>query len=66
AFRRIVGDLPKKHTSLIMQLIMGHTSLNQYLHRFNIVEELTCPGCNEELETVSHHLLCCPAYTRAQ
>ncbi|KAF9262806.1 hypothetical protein L218DRAFT_824933, partial [Marasmius fiardii PR-910] len=52
-------------TSLITQLIMGHIGLNQYLHRFNIVEEPTCPGCNEELKTVSHYLLCCPAYMRA-
>ncbi|KAF9258083.1 hypothetical protein L218DRAFT_1067399, partial [Marasmius fiardii PR-910] len=46
--------------------ITGHIGLNQYLHQFNIVEEPTCPRCNKELETVSHYLLRCPAYTRAQ
>ncbi|KAG7086882.1 hypothetical protein E1B28_002802 [Marasmius oreades] len=63
-FRRLATDLPKKHTSVLTQLLTGHIGLNHYLHRFNIAESPTCPCCKESEETVVHFLLRCPAHTR--
>jgi hypothetical protein len=56
----------RKHIAWIAQLRTGHCSLNQYLARFKIVDDATCPECNETTETVKHFLLVCPKYERAR
>ena len=46
---------------LISRLRTGHCHLNQYLHRFNIIETPKCE-CGAERETVEHYLLNCELY----
>jgi len=45
----------------VAQLRTGHCHLNQYLHRFNIIETSECE-CGAEKETVDHYLLNCELY----
>ena len=51
----------RKHVVWISRLRTGHCHLNQYLHRFNIVENPECE-CGAERETVEHYLLNCELY----
>ena len=44
-----------------MRLRTGHCHLNEYLHRFNIIETPECE-CGAEKETVDHYLLNCELY----
>ena len=44
----------------IAQLRTGHCHLNEYLHRFNVIETSECE-CGAE-ETVDHFLLNCGLY----
>ena len=46
---------------LLSRLRTGHCHLNQYLHRFNIIETPECE-CGREKETVEHYLLNCELY----
>ena len=45
----------------ITRLRTGHCHLNEYLHRFNIIETPECE-CGAEKETVEHFLLNCELY----
>jgi hypothetical protein len=54
----------RKYIAWIARLRTGHCSLNQYLARFNIVNDATCPECKQAIETVKHFLLVCPKYER--
>ena len=47
----------------IARLGTGHSHLNEYLHRFNIIETPECE-CGAEKETVDHYLLNCELYDR--
>ena len=58
---KLYGSLERKHIVLISQLRTGHCHLNQYLHRFNIIETAECE-CGAERETVEHYLLNCELY----
>ena len=51
----------RKHIIWISRLRTGHCHLNQYLHRFNIIETPECE-CGGEKETVEHYLLNCELY----
>ena len=51
----------QKHVVWVAQLRTGHCHLNQYLHRFNIIETPECE-CGAEKETVDHYLLNCKLY----
>jgi len=46
---------------MISQLHTGHCHLNQYLHRFNIIETPECEY-DAEKEMVEHYLLNCELY----
>src|SRR5204862_6747452 len=39
---KLYGTLQRKHVVLISRLRTGHCHLNQYLHRFNIIETSEC------------------------
>ena len=54
--------IPRKMSSLIFQLRVGHAPLNGYLHRFEKVDSAQCPACGEERETPEHFILRCPKY----
>ena len=58
---KLYGTLERKHVVLISRLRTGHCHLNQYLHRFNIVETSECE-CGAEKEIVEHYLLNCELY----
>ena len=58
---KLYGGLERKHVVLISRLRTGHCHLNQYLHRFNIIETPECE-CGAEKETVEHYLLNCELY----
>ena len=63
-FLKLISDhrIPKKTSSLIFQLRVGHAPLNNYLHRFKKVDSARCPACGEERETTEHFILRCPKY----
>ena len=48
---------------MIAQLRTGHCALNEYLHRFNIIETPECE-CGASKETVDHFLLKCELYDK--
>jgi hypothetical protein len=51
----------RKHVVCISRLRTGHCHLNEYLHRFNIIETAECE-CGAEKETTDHFLLNCELY----
>jgi ribonuclease HI len=51
----------RKHVVWISRLRTGHCHLNEYLHRFNIIETAECE-CGASKETVDHYLLNCELY----
>ena len=58
---KLYGVLQRKHVVLISRLRTGHCHLNEYLHRFNIIEIPECE-CGAAKETVDHFLLNCELY----
>ena len=58
---KLYGILPRKHVIWTTRLRTGHCHLNEYLHRFNIIEISECE-CGAEKETVNHYLLNCELY----
>ncbi|THU80649.1 hypothetical protein K435DRAFT_695264, partial [Dendrothele bispora CBS 962.96] len=63
---KLIKDLSRKQTSLLVQLRTGHIPLHDYLHRFQKVDLPTCPCCNMANETVFHFLFQCTAHRRAR
>jgi ribonuclease HI len=55
--------ISRKAASIIFQLRVGHTLLNQYLHCFKKIDKLHCPACRHLKETAEHFILNCPKYT---
>jgi ribonuclease HI len=53
----------RRHIAWIARLRTGHCSLNQYLERFNIIDDSKCE-CGKGKETVRHFLLICPKYEK--
>jgi len=61
-----IAKLPRKHTSIITQLITGHAPLNKHLHRIGKADTATCPCCHKHEETITHFLLHCPVHQQAR
>ena len=60
--QKLYGTLEQReHVVWITRLRTGHCHLNDYLHRFNVVETPECE-CGAEGETVNHYLLNCELY----
>jgi ribonuclease HI len=58
----LYGELQqRKHVVCITRLRTGHCHLNEYLHRFDIIETAECE-CGAEKETIDHYLLNCELY----
>lgn len=55
-------EIPRKTTSLIFQLRVGHAPINQYLYTFKKIDSPRCPACRHPKETVEHFVLICPKY----
>lgn len=58
---KLYGNLKRKQVVMLSRLRTGQCHLNQYLHRFNIIETPECE-CGAEKETVEHYLLNCELY----
>lgn len=59
---KLYGEMQqRKHVVWISRLCTGHCHLNEYLHRFKIIETAECE-CGAERETVDHYLLKCELY----
>jgi len=58
---KLYGKMKRKQVILLSRLRTGHCHLNQYLHRFNIIETPECE-CGGGKETVEHYLLNCELY----
>jgi ribonuclease HI len=59
---KLYGAMQKrKHVVWISRLRTGHCHLNEYLHRFKIIETSECE-CGARKETVEHFLLNCELY----
>ena len=54
--------ITRQMASLIFQLRVGHSPLNEYLHYFRLVDKARCPACGEASETAEHFILRCPKY----
>ncbi|KAG2135239.1 hypothetical protein DEU56DRAFT_738039, partial [Suillus clintonianus] len=56
------NGLPKRTSSLYVQLRTRHVPLNQHLHRINRSDTPHCPICPGINETIHHLLFDCPQY----
>ena len=44
-------------------ILTGHSNINFYLHKFNIIENTVCP-CNKGDQTVDHIIYSCGLYEK--
>ena len=65
-FAALINNLPRRHTSVLVQLRTGHIPLNHHLARIKKIGSPSCLGCGARSETVYHYLLICPAYRFAR
>ena len=61
-YQKLTKDLPRVHTSILIQLRTGHIPLQAHLYRIQRADTPTCPTCHNHPETVEHYLLHCPTY----
>jgi hypothetical protein len=59
---RLLSSLPRRATSIIVQLQTGHVSLNLFLKKIKVVDSALCKRCCEP-ETVTHYLKHCKRFT---
>ncbi|KAF5317968.1 hypothetical protein D9619_012015 [Psilocybe cf. subviscida] len=59
---RSLETLPRKHASLITQIVTGHIPLAAHLFRIRKSESPQCPACHEHEETVDHFIMHCPVH----
>jgi ribonuclease HI len=57
------NSLTRKQGATLAQLRTEHCRLNQYLHRFKIIDDPNC-DCGQGIETVEHFLLHCRKYQK--
>ncbi len=62
-FAKLVAPLPRRNTSLLIQLRTGHAPLNHHLHRIGRATTQRCQGCGAAKETVQHFILQCPKFS---
>lgn len=61
-FHKATSTLRRKQASLLYQLKVGHVPLAKHLHRIKKSETPICPACQEEVESVHHFIIRCPAH----
>jgi ribonuclease HI len=59
-----IASLPRRHASVITQLLTGHVLLNRHLHKIGKSTSPKCPSCPDRDESVHHFLLVCPAHAK--
>ena len=58
---QLYNSLTRKQGATLAQLHTEHCRLNQYLHRFKIIDDPNCE-CGHGIETAEHFLLHCRTY----
>jgi hypothetical protein len=61
-FLRLISDLDRNQSSILLQLRTGHIPLNEHLFRIKKAISPNCPHCTDTPETVLHFLVKCPHY----
>ena len=56
------ANISRRSASLVMQILIEHIPLNEYLNRFKLVDSPRCPACGFGPESVRHFLIDCPIY----
>ena len=59
SFHKLVANLDRTQTSILMQLRMEHVPLNKYLHRINKIDSPNCLTFQQGKESVHHYLFDC-------
>ena|SRR3979490_623013 len=62
AYAKLSQGMPRRHTSILIQLRTGHAGLNKHLHRIGKVNTPMCAACERAEETMHHFLFRCLAY----
>jgi hypothetical protein len=62
SYLKLIAGLPRNRAAMLTQLRTGHIPLQAYLHRIQVTDSATCPGCKRERETVMHFLMQCPSW----
>jgi len=60
----LINGLPKRVSSLYIQMRTRHIPLNSHLQRINKSDTSCCPTCPGTDETIYHYLFDCPQYRR--
>ena len=63
-FLKLINPLPKKCTSVYIQLCTNHAPLNYHLNCIGKRDSPHCQHCVDKEETAHHFLLDCPHYAR--
>ncbi len=61
-YRKLATSLPRKITSILVQLRTGHIGLNRHLFNIHCTKSPACPTCLHPNESVHHYLIRCPTY----
>ena len=61
-YRKLTHELSQAQSSIFIQLRLGHTPLNAYLHRISKLDQPTCTQCRTGKETMHHYLFNCGAW----
>eukprot|EP00918_Siedleckia_nematoides_P067420 GHVU01146787.1.p1 GENE.GHVU01146787.1~~GHVU01146787.1.p1 ORF type:complete len:468 (+),score=28.56 GHVU01146787.1:74-1405(+) len=61
-FWKISRELPRRLSSILVQLRTGHIPLQKHLHRIQRANSDICPCCKLHPETVFHYLMMCPVH----
>jgi hypothetical protein len=62
---KLLASLPRRATSILIQLRTGHGALNCFLRKIKAVDSALCSVCRAP-ETVAHFLLHCKRYVDAR
>ena len=56
--------LPRNTLRKLVGYLTGHCAVQQHLHRIGKANSSMCPKCEEEPESIIHHITKCPYYYR--
>jgi len=61
-FRKLVSELSRAQTSILIQFRTGHVPLSKHLFRINKASSPACPSCQQDEESVHHFLFDGPTW----
>ena len=65
-FIKLISPLPRRSASVITQIKTRHFPLVNYLFRISKTPSPICPICQQELDSIEHFILHCPAHHNAR